>query len=174
MTRRRASVGGAVAAAVVVVVVLALVLGGGGSGSDRGDDAATYAATWQDACAALRADATRTAAAIRTRTADAEGRSPAALRAAAAAVAGPYLDRTAAHLRTVAAARPPARWRRYHDAVAPTLRAAQARATATATRVRRGDVAALTGLDLGGLTGAASSAPADLRRRTPACTSAAR
>jgi hypothetical protein len=169
VTRRRAVLGGAVATAVVVVLVLVLALGGG----DEGDDvAAEYAAAWQDACAALRGDAVRTAAAIRSRTAAAAGRSPDALRAAAAGVAGPYLDRTAGHLRDVASARPPREWRRYHDAVAPTLRAAQARATATAARVRRGDVAALSALDLGGLTGAASSAPADLRRRTPACTAA--
>jgi hypothetical protein len=169
VTRRRALVGGAVAAAVVVLLVLVLATGGG---DDRDDGAATYAAAWQDACAALRDDATRTAAAIRARTAEAAGRSPEALRAAAARVAGPYLDRTAGHLRDVAAARPPRGWRRYHDAVAPTLRAAQARATGTAARVRRGDVAALSALDLGDLTGAAASAPADLRRRTPACTAA--
>ena len=169
MTRRRAVLGGAAAAGLVVVLLLALVLRGG---DDADDDAAQYAAAWQDACAALRDDAARTAAAIRTRTAAAAGRSPEALQAAAAAVAGPYLDRTAGHLRDVASARPPQAWRRYHDGVAPTLRAAQARATATAARVRRGDVAALSALDLGSLTGAAASAPADLRRRTPACTAA--
>jgi hypothetical protein len=168
VTRRRAVLGGAAAAALVVVLLLVVLVRGGG---DDGDGAvAEYAATWQDACAALRDDAARTAASIRTRTAAASGRSPEALQAAAAAVAGPYLDRTAGHLRDVAAARPPQEWRRYHDGVAPTLRAAQARATATAVRVRRGDVAALSALDLGSLTGAAASAPADLRRRTPACT----
>lgn len=170
MTRRRAVLGGAVVA-VLVAVVLVVALAGGG-GDDGEDAAARYAAAWQDACAALRADAARTATAIRERTAAATGRSPEALRSAAAGVAGPYLDRTAGHLRDVASARPPAEWRRYHDAVAPALRAAQARATATAARVRRGDVAALAALDLGGLSGAAASAPADLRRRTPACTAA--
>jgi hypothetical protein len=169
VSRRRAAAAGGAALAALAAVMLALVLVSGDSDGD-GEDATArrYAAAWQDACTGLRTDGRRTAAVIRSRTADAAGRRPAAVRRTAADVAAPYLDRTAARLRRVATTPPPARWRHYRDAVAAGLQAARARATAAAARLRRGDVAALTALDLGPI-GDPPAAPADLRARTPAC-----
>ncbi|WP_210491946.1 hypothetical protein [Patulibacter sp. SYSU D01012] len=165
LSRRGAAVAAAAAAlAAVVVVVLVLVLRGGGPAP--ADRAEAYARAWQETCAGLAADGRRTSAAVaRAATATAD---PDDVRRAAAAVAAPYVARTVRRLQRVAAAEPPPAWAGYHRRVRPAIAAAAGRAQAVLGRVRAGDVDALGDVDLGAVERV--DAPAELRRRTPACT----
>lgn len=145
----------AVAAALAVAALLAVLLLARG---DDADSAERYARSWQAACGELRADTRRTTAAIERAGGGAAARAP---------VLG-WLTRTAATLRSLERATPPARWRAYHRRATVALTAATRRLDAVRRTVERGDLEVLARVDLGSVA-ATPEAPPDLRRRTPAC-----
>ncbi|WP_320671265.1 hypothetical protein [Patulibacter defluvii] len=152
-SRRTLLAAGAAALLIAALAIVLLTRGG-----DDGDPADRYAATWQRACQQLRADARRTTAAVERAGGGSAARGP----------VGAWLRRTAATLATLQRADPPDRWRPYHRRAAVSLADARRQVEALRAPVARGRLGALARLDLDRVA-ATPEAPADLRRRTPAC-----
>lgn len=158
------------------LAVLTLAAGLGGCGTDA---ETTYASDWDDVCTGV-GDALRT-----FRTAVSSAATVSTDGGDAAAIAGPTPEavrgdllepaqalRTAMATQFAAAGRleAPARWKAWQAAEVRDL-ARRARSIDTAVeRLGRGDADALPLLSVGGVGPASARAPADLRDRTPECT----
>jgi len=167
LTGRRRRIAVVAAVATVAAIVLAVALGGSRDDAPPSsrDAAVAYAAAWQRACVALRDAERRAHRELAAPGADAEDVVDGWLRAADAALAPLSGARPPA-------ARPPAAWSAYHREVVRALGPARRRIAAARGRLTRdGAAAALRDAQPGPLP-RTPDAPADLRRRTPACVGA--